>query len=175
MKSIQIYRCSQCRKRFFDRCTCEHCGSYKGFLCSKCCFEAEKSFANDSDPNSNEFDHPSQISVDCQPFMDMHTQFREEFNTRAKILKKTIDTIMKGNNSDDHPQVPLIYDPDICYNQNIGYSPQPQYQPYLCELCGNEAHYGFDCQPQVPSDYNQDPSYNQNFNYFSHDSQNLPQ
>ncbi|GKD72425.1 hypothetical protein Tco_1330707 [Tanacetum coccineum] len=30
------------------------------------------------------------------------------------------------------------------------YPPQPQYQTYSCELCGNDAHYGYDCPPQVP-------------------------
>ena len=33
--------------------------------------------------------------------------------------------------------------PDFSY-------PPPQPQTYACEFCGNEAHYGFDCQPQVP-------------------------
>ncbi|GKB03747.1 hypothetical protein Tco_0831890 [Tanacetum coccineum] len=28
--------------------------------------------------------------------------------------------------------------------------PQPQYVPYSCELCGNDAHHGYDCPPQVP-------------------------
>ncbi|GKE48910.1 hypothetical protein Tco_1480168, partial [Tanacetum coccineum] len=27
-----------------------------------------------------------------------------------------------------------------------------------CELCGNDAHYGYDCPPQVPFVYNQDPA-----------------
>ncbi|GKD65631.1 hypothetical protein Tco_1307739 [Tanacetum coccineum] len=26
--------------------------------------------------------------------------------------------------------------------------PQPQYESYSCELCGNDAHYGYDCPPQ---------------------------
>ncbi|GKD89870.1 hypothetical protein Tco_1365377 [Tanacetum coccineum] len=30
------------------------------------------------------------------------------------------------------------------------YTPQPHYQTYSCELCGNDAHYGYDCPPQVP-------------------------
>ncbi|GJS19754.1 hypothetical protein Tco_0448386 [Tanacetum coccineum] len=30
--------------------------------------------------------------------------------------------------------------------------PQPQYVPYSCELCGNDAHHGYDCPPQVPFD-----------------------
>ncbi|GJU78403.1 hypothetical protein Tco_1275473 [Tanacetum coccineum] len=25
--------------------------------------------------------------------------------------------------------------------------PQPQYESYLCELCGNDPHYGYDCPP----------------------------
>ncbi|GKA89021.1 putative reverse transcriptase domain-containing protein, partial [Tanacetum coccineum] len=25
--------------------------------------------------------------------------------------------------------------------------PQPQYETYLCELCGNDSHYGYDCPP----------------------------
>ncbi|GJW70123.1 hypothetical protein Tco_0127040 [Tanacetum coccineum] len=28
--------------------------------------------------------------------------------------------------------------------------PQPQYETYSCELCGNDSHYGFDCPPQFP-------------------------
>ncbi|GJY34311.1 hypothetical protein Tco_0418780 [Tanacetum coccineum] len=27
--------------------------------------------------------------------------------------------------------------------------PQPQYVPYSCELCGNDAHHGYDCPPQL--------------------------
>ncbi|GJU77924.1 hypothetical protein Tco_1274994 [Tanacetum coccineum] len=42
-------------------------------------------------------------------------------------------------NSFDNP-------PDFSYPP-----PQPQYVPYSCELCGNDAHYGYDCPPQVVS------------------------
>nr|GEU53932.1 retrotransposon protein, putative, unclassified [Tanacetum cinerariifolium] len=35
-------------------------------------------------------------------------------------------------------------------SQNLSdYPPQPQYQTYSCELCGNDAHYGYDCPSQV--------------------------
>ncbi|GJT76156.1 hypothetical protein Tco_1042881 [Tanacetum coccineum] len=30
---------------------------------------------------------------------------------------------------------------------------QPQYVPYHCELCGNDAHHGYDCPPQFPVNY----------------------
>ncbi|GKE65402.1 hypothetical protein Tco_1519563, partial [Tanacetum coccineum] len=35
------------------------------------------------------------------------------------------------------------------------YPPQPQYESYLCELCGNDSHYGYDCPPrfQLIKDY----------------------
>ncbi|GKA36117.1 hypothetical protein Tco_0722608 [Tanacetum coccineum] len=50
---------------------------------------------------------------------------------------------------------------------DFSYPPlQPQYVPYSCELCGNNAHYGYDCPPQVSFVYNQDPCFNQNFDYF---------
>ncbi|GJX67933.1 hypothetical protein Tco_0303660 [Tanacetum coccineum] len=51
--------------------------------------------------------------------------------------------------------------------------PQPQFETYLCELCGNNAHYGYNCSPQFPFVYEQEPYYNQNFNdnYFPQNSQ----
>ncbi|GKB47337.1 hypothetical protein Tco_0898090 [Tanacetum coccineum] len=54
---------------------------------------------------------------------------------------------------------------------------QPQYETYLCELCGNDSHYGYDCPPQLPLVYEQEPSYNQNFsdNYYPQNSPSFPQ
>nr|GEV27933.1 hypothetical protein [Tanacetum cinerariifolium] len=43
-------------------------------------------------------------------------------------------------------------------------TPQPQYETYPYELCGNSSHYGYDCPPQSPLVYEQKPCYNQNFN-----------
>ncbi|GJR98649.1 hypothetical protein Tco_0270823 [Tanacetum coccineum] len=62
-------------------------------------------------------------------------------------------------------------------SQNLSdYPLQPQYQTYSCELCGNNAHYGYDCPPQSPFVYNQDPCFNQNFdNNFPQTSPSLPQ
>ncbi|GKC25499.1 hypothetical protein Tco_1027649 [Tanacetum coccineum] len=52
------------------------------------------------------------------------------------------------------------------------YPPQSQYETYLCELCRNNSHYGYDCPPQFPFVYEQEPCYNQNYdeNYYSHNS-----
>ncbi|GJU71137.1 hypothetical protein Tco_1262542 [Tanacetum coccineum] len=43
------------------------------------------------------------------------------------------------------------------------YPSQPQYETNICELCGNDAHFGYDCSPQVPFVYNQNPCFDQNF------------
>ncbi|GKA61721.1 hypothetical protein Tco_0761240, partial [Tanacetum coccineum] len=74
----------------------------------------------------------------------------------------------------------FAYDPNPnSYNDSLNfsdYTPQPQYQTYSCELCGNNAHYGYDCPPQSPFVYNQDPCFNQNFdNNFPQTSPSLPQ
>ncbi|GKD88940.1 hypothetical protein Tco_1364447, partial [Tanacetum coccineum] len=48
----------------------------------------------------------------------------------------------------------FAYDPNpnsFDDSQNLSdYPPQPQYQTYSYELCGNDAHFGYDCPPQVP-------------------------
>ncbi|GJW79586.1 hypothetical protein Tco_0143561 [Tanacetum coccineum] len=44
-----------------------------------------------------------------------------------------------------------------------------------CELCGNDAHYGYDCPSQVLFVYNQDPCFNQNLDNFPQTSPSLPQ
>nr|GEX74057.1 hypothetical protein [Tanacetum cinerariifolium] len=71
----------------------------------------------------------------------------------------------------------FTYDPDAySFNDtsnNYTHPPQPQYETYLCELCGNDSHYDYDRPPQFPLVYEQELSYNQNDNdnYYPH---NLP-
>ncbi|GJX22114.1 hypothetical protein Tco_0226559 [Tanacetum coccineum] len=43
----------------------------------------------------------------------------------------------KLNSSNDFPSV-------------LTHPPQLQFETYLCDLCGNNAHYGYDCPPQFP-------------------------
>nr|GEX93898.1 hypothetical protein [Tanacetum cinerariifolium] len=73
----------------------------------------------------------------------------------------------------------------ICYqnaysfddiSNNFNHLPQPQYENYLCNLCGNNSHDGYDCQQQFPFVYEQEPSYNQNYNdnYYPHDLPSSP-
>nr|GEV11149.1 hypothetical protein [Tanacetum cinerariifolium] len=51
---------------------------------------------------------------------------------------------------------------DLSYNSN--HFPQPQYENYLCSLCGKNSHDDYDCQQQFSFDYEQEPSYNKNYN-----------
>ncbi|GKD71598.1 hypothetical protein Tco_1325688 [Tanacetum coccineum] len=55
------------------------------------------------------------------------------------------------------------------------FNPPPQPQTYSCELCGNDAHYGYDCPLQVPLVYASEPCYNQNFDNFQQTSPSFPQ
>nr|GFA70560.1 hypothetical protein [Tanacetum cinerariifolium] len=61
-------------------------------------------------------------------------------------------------------------------SNNSNYLPQPQYENYLCNLCENNSHDGYDCQQQFSYVYEQEPSYNQNYNdnYYSHDLPSFP-
>nr|GEX18164.1 hypothetical protein [Tanacetum cinerariifolium] len=43
------------------------------------------------------------------------------------------------------------------------YPPQPLYETNICELCGNNAYFGYDCPLQVPFVYNQNLCFDQNF------------
>ncbi|GKC18004.1 hypothetical protein Tco_1014786 [Tanacetum coccineum] len=101
------------------RCSCGWCGNKldDGF-CSYCASKAENSFAYD--PNPNSFDNSPNFS----------------------------------------------YPP-----------PQPQFETYSCELCGNDSHYGYDCPSRVPLVYEPEPCYNQNFsdNYYPQDSPSFSQ
>ncbi|GJX67086.1 hypothetical protein Tco_0302813, partial [Tanacetum coccineum] len=60
---------------------------------------------------------------------------------------------------------------------NSDYFPQPQFETYSCELCGNDSHYGYDCPSRVPLDYEPEPCYNQNFsdNYYLQNSPSFSQ
>ncbi|GJR13996.1 hypothetical protein Tco_0796648 [Tanacetum coccineum] len=63
------------------------------------------------------------------------------------------------------------------FSSIFAHPPQLQFETYLSELCGNNAHYGYYCPPQFPFVYEQEPCYNQNFNdnYFPQNSQSYSQ
>nr|GEZ17115.1 hypothetical protein [Tanacetum cinerariifolium] len=68
------------------------------------------------------------------------------------------------------------YDPNAYSFNNSNYFPQSQDENYLCNLCGNNLHDGYDCQQQFLVVYEQEPSYNQNYddNYYPHESLSFP-
>ncbi|GJW83286.1 hypothetical protein Tco_0156431 [Tanacetum coccineum] len=68
------------------------------------------------------------------------------------------------------------YDTNLNSLNFSDYPLQPQYETNICELCGNDAHFGYDCSPQVPFVYNQNPCFDQNFdNNFPLTSPNFSQ
>ncbi|GJR37155.1 hypothetical protein Tco_1212839 [Tanacetum coccineum] len=77
------------------------------------------------------------------------------------------------NASIDAPNPNSFNDPPNVFT----HPPQPQYESYSCELCGNDSHYGYDCPPQFLLVYEQEPCYNQNFsdNYYPQNSPSFPQ
>ncbi|GKF15783.1 hypothetical protein Tco_0057245 [Tanacetum coccineum] len=64
----------------------------------------------------------------------------------------------------------FVYNPNpYSYNETPNFfnqPPQHQYETYSYELCGNDAHYGYDCPPQVLFISNPDPCYNKDLDNF---------
>ncbi|GJZ18771.1 hypothetical protein Tco_0555361 [Tanacetum coccineum] len=97
------------------QCTCERCRrNYTDEVCALCCYEVEKSFVNDSNPNSF-IDSPNIFNPPPQP--------------------QTYSCEFCGNNAhygyDCPPQVPFIYNPEPCYNQDFDndFPQKKQHQP----------------------------------------------
>nr|GEX94616.1 hypothetical protein [Tanacetum cinerariifolium] len=69
---------------------------------------------------------------------------------------------------DSRAKNPYTYDQNAYYfnntSRNFTHLPQPKFENYLCNLCGNNSHYGYDCQPQFLFVYKQELSNNQNYN-----------
>nr|GEW21890.1 hypothetical protein [Tanacetum cinerariifolium] len=53
--------------------------------------------------------------------------------------------------------------------------PQPTYETYSDDSCGNDSHFGTDCPPRSPLNYEPEPGYIQNYNSYPHDSPSFPQ
>nr|GEX31418.1 hypothetical protein [Tanacetum cinerariifolium] len=63
-----------------------------------------------------------------------------------------------------------IYDPNAySFNNtsnNFNHLSLPQFKNYFCDKCGNNSHYGYECQQQFPLVYKQELSNNQNYNEY---------
>ncbi|GJV45807.1 hypothetical protein Tco_1430343 [Tanacetum coccineum] len=102
-------------------------------------------------------------------------QCNQTINELPQILPSVHPTCNSGDkNSFTYDSKPNSFNdsPSI-----LTYPPQLQFETYLCELCGNNAHYGYDCSPQFPFVYEQEQCCNQNFNdnYFPQNSQSSSQ
>ncbi|GKD35990.1 hypothetical protein Tco_1251499 [Tanacetum coccineum] len=90
----------------------------------------------------------------------------EQCNQTITELPQTLPIVYPTCNYEDENS--FIYDSKLNSSNDspsvLTHPPQLQFETYLCELCGNNAHYGYDCPPQFALVYEQEPCYNQNFN-----------
>ncbi|GKA74943.1 hypothetical protein Tco_0781321 [Tanacetum coccineum] len=135
-----------------DHNCCYECGdSLDGIFCRQCiCKFCGKG---------------AHFGYNCPP-KDSIISKPEQCNQTINELLQILPIVHPTCNYEDENS--FIYDskphsfnvPPSVFNQ----PPQPQFETYLCELCRNNAHYGYDCSPQFPFIYEQEPCYNQNFN-----------
>ncbi|GKB70214.1 hypothetical protein Tco_0931626, partial [Tanacetum coccineum] len=90
------------------------------------------------------------------------------YNCPPKVLIISNPEPCNNQTIDEIPQTFPSFDPTCYFGDGNSFSydstpnfvndslnvfnppPQPQYVPYSCELCRNDAHHGYDCPPQVP-------------------------
>nr|GEV52253.1 ribonuclease H-like domain-containing protein [Tanacetum cinerariifolium] len=53
--------------------------------------------------------------------------------------------------------------------------PNPTYETYSSDSCGNDSNFGYDYPPQFPLNYEPEPAYIQNYTSYPHDSPSFPQ
>ncbi|GJS31048.1 hypothetical protein Tco_0491668 [Tanacetum coccineum] len=103
----------------------------------------------------------------------------EQYNQTINELPQTLPSVHPTCNYEDKNSFTYDSKPNS-FNDSpsvLTHPPQLQFEINLCELCGNKAHYGYDCPPLFPLVYEQEPCYNQNFNdnYFPQNSQSSSQ
>ncbi|GJZ37608.1 hypothetical protein Tco_0583799 [Tanacetum coccineum] len=136
-----------------DHHCCYECGdSLDGIFCQRCiCKSCGKG---------------AHYGYNCPP-KDPIISKPEPCNQTINKIPQTLPSLDPSCYSLPHVSKPNFVD----NSPNFSYPPpQLQFETYLCELCGNNAHYGYDCSPQFPFVYEQEPCYNQNFNdnYYQH-------
>ncbi|GJR22052.1 hypothetical protein Tco_0970579 [Tanacetum coccineum] len=107
---------------FCQRCTCESCGNgaHYGYNC------------------------PPKVPIISNP-EPCNNQTVDELPQTLPSFDPTCYS--RDGNSFTYDSTPnFVNDSPNVFNP----PPQPQYVPYSCELCGNDAHHGYDCPPQVP-------------------------
>ncbi|GKA78479.1 hypothetical protein Tco_0785016 [Tanacetum coccineum] len=148
-----------------DHNCCYECGdSLDGIFCRQCICKSCGKGAHFG------YNCPPKVPIISNP-----EQCNQTINELPQILPIVHPTCnYEAENSFAYDPNPNSFDnsPNFSYHP-----PQPQFETYLCELCGNNAHYGYDCSPQFPFVYEQEPCYNQNFsdNYYPQNSPSFSQ
>ncbi|GJW94172.1 hypothetical protein Tco_0173844 [Tanacetum coccineum] len=148
-----------------DHNCCYECGdSLDGIFCRQCICKSCGKGAHYG------YNCPPKVPIISNP---------EQCNQTINELPQILPNVHPTCNYEDENS--FIYDSKP-HSFNVSPSvfnqpPQPQFETYLCELCGNNAHYGYDCSPQFPFVYEQEPCYNQNFNdnYYPQNSPSFSQ
>ncbi|GJU04183.1 hypothetical protein Tco_1114521 [Tanacetum coccineum] len=143
-----------------DHNCCYECGdSLDGIFCQRCiCKSCGKG---------------AHYGYNCPP-KDPIISKPEPCNQTINEIPQTLPSLDPSCYSLPHVSKPNFVD----NSPNFSYPPpQPQFETYSCELCGNDSHYGYDCPPQFPFVYEQEPCYNQNFsdNYYPQNSPSFSQ
>ncbi|GJR48338.1 hypothetical protein Tco_1316441 [Tanacetum coccineum] len=126
---------------FCQQCTCKSCG--KGAHYGYNCPPRVPIITNPEPCNTQTISEPLQNLQSVQQQCLLGTCLKcgcNEYNGvcfYCTIGNGTPSNFSTPYSSNDSPSV-------------TNHPPQPQYVPYSCELCGNDSHYGYDCQPQVP-------------------------
>ncbi|GJX34372.1 hypothetical protein Tco_0245929 [Tanacetum coccineum] len=115
-----------------DHNCCYECGdSLDGIFCRQCICKSCGKGAHYG------YNCPPKVPIISNP-----EQCNETINELPQILPNENSFIY---NSKPHS---FIVSPSV-----LTYPPQLQFETYLCELCGNNAHYGYDCSPHYSQQY----------------------
>ncbi|GJZ47988.1 hypothetical protein Tco_0601820 [Tanacetum coccineum] len=123
-----------------DHNCCYECGdSLDGIFCRQCICKSCGKGAHYG------YNCPPKVLIISNP-----EQCNQTFNELPHILPIVHPTCnYEAENSFAYDPNPNSFD----NSPNFSYPPpQPQFETYSCELCGNYAHYGYDCSPQFPFD-----------------------
>ncbi|GKB19317.1 hypothetical protein Tco_0853240 [Tanacetum coccineum] len=117
---------------------CYKCGdSLDGIFCQQCTC---KSCGNGA-----------HIGYNCPPKVPIISN-PEQCNQTINELPQTLPSVHPTCNYEDENSFTYNSKPNS-FNDSpsvLTHPPQLQFETYLCELCGNNAHYGYDCPPQFP-------------------------
>ncbi|GJV21325.1 hypothetical protein Tco_1370345 [Tanacetum coccineum] len=121
-----------------DHNCCYECGdSSDGIFCRQCICKSCGKGAHYG------YNCPPKVPIISNP---------EQCNQTINELPQILPNDHPIRNYEAENSFAYVPNPNSFYNSpNFSYPPpQPQFETYLCELCGNNAHYGYDCSPQFP-------------------------